>query len=597
MSDYRPAISMRGVGKMYKVFSSRLDNFIDAMGLSRFVPWWRMRYREYWALRDITVDVPRGKRLGIIGCNGAGKTTLLKLITGNLPVTEGDIQVNGHVHALMTTGSGFHPEFTGRENIEASLVYQGFTSSEIKDAIEEVAEFTELEQFLDQPFKTYSAGMQARLTFATATSMSPDILIVDEVLGAGDGYFIAKSTERITRLVEDTGATVLLVSHALDQTVRFCDETIWIDRGRIVQRGPTLEVVKAYEQYLRVRNERRLRAKNKLRAAAGDPDNTGGIDLDMYNDHLMLRFVVSGPSDATFDLSEVAVLENGELHDRISVGDAQDADTSRPAFVRFDDSHCWSGPQTEQGRHFRSVALNGSGTGAGSVMFYFHGIFDDASYAAEVTYRCTNAEKAAVEIWKGDEMLSRRDIPAGDGGWITEMIEVATRVAVAAGGADNGSSDGELVAKRVARRWPSQGTLLIHDVKVTDPNGQEQAVFTPGQAMVIRITVQAQARDTFPIRAAVSIFRLDGIQVTRQQMPEPVTLELDAGSTSSLVLTMKDLRLCRGNYVFSVALFSRTITEKDRYDLIDRAYEFEVVTSEPQFQGAVFHHPALWSNE
>ena len=172
MSDW-VAIRLSGVGKMYKIFPTRVDSVFDALGLARLMPWRRMKPQEFWALRAIELEITAGSRVGIIGRNGAGKSTLLKLITGNVAPTEGRMEVNGDVQALLEAGAGFHPEFTGYENIRASLTYQGLTPAEIEAAVEEIADFTELGQFLLQPFKTYSLGMQARLVFATATAIKP----------------------------------------------------------------------------------------------------------------------------------------------------------------------------------------------------------------------------------------------------------------------------------------------------------------------------------------------------------------------------------------------------------------------------------------
>lgn len=617
-----PAIMLQEVGKMYKVFSSRFDNFLDAVGMNRMMPWRGVTFREFWAVRDIDISVQRGKRLGIIGCNGAGKTTLLKLITGNLAPTEGTLNVKGHVHALMSTGAGFHPEFTGRENIEASLIYQGFSSRAIKEACEEIAEFTELGSFLDQPFKTYSAGMQARLTFATATTLTPDILIVDEVLGAGDGYFIAKSSERITRLVEETGATVLLVSHALDQIVRFCEETIWLDRGRIVQRGPTLEVVKAYEQFLRVRNERRLRAKNKLRGSSGQNLSR----LGMYNNNIVLRFVVEGEVGSTCDVADITLHENGEMHETLKVGDAQDSDLSRPAFVQLEQEHSWTSPRTERKRHFRSVAVSDeeSKTAAGSVAFYFYGMFEDLTYAADVAYRCAKGSTVRLEVEKDGQPVCQTALEPTGEKWKTLTLSlpikdalpvaadvhvegsingaIATESSEDASGlaAVQGQPNGEPVAgrsdadRRAARRWPSGGDVLIQSVSVCGPNQQEQAVFAPGQAVHIRIGIEAQTDGEHAIRGAVSIFRLDGILVSHVLMPEAITLSMDNGQRKTLTLTIDPLNLGAGQYVFSVALFGNEINEKDRHDLIDRAYEFEVTSTQHVHQGTIFVHDGQW---
>ncbi|ACO75777.1 ABC transporter related [Laribacter hongkongensis HLHK9] len=243
------AIRLRDVSKIYKLHGSQSDQLIDVLGLQRFGIKTKTPSKEFSALSSISLDVPRGHRIGIVGRNGAGKTTLLKLICGNFAPTSGKVEVNGTIQALMNIGLGFHPEYTGRENVEASLQYNGLARDEYKKAIEGIIDFCELGDFLDQPFKTYSLGMQARLMFAAATAIRPDILIVDEVLGAGDAYFVAKSKSRVERLVA-SGCTMLLVSHSMQQVLELCDEAIWLDKGAIRMRGESFTVVKAYEEFL-----------------------------------------------------------------------------------------------------------------------------------------------------------------------------------------------------------------------------------------------------------------------------------------------------------------------------------------------------------
>jgi lipopolysaccharide transport system ATP-binding protein len=243
------AINFKNVSKIYKLHGSQSGQIIDVLGLHRLGIRPKTPFKEFIALNNISLEVPRGRRVGIVGRNGAGKTTLLKLICGNYAPTLGDVVVNGVVQALMNIGLGFHPEYTGRENVEASLLYNGLSKSEYQNALDGIIEFCELGDFMDQPFKTYSLGMQARLMFAASTAINPDILIVDEVLGAGDAYFVAKSKTRVERLIS-TGCTMLLVSHSMQQILELCEEVIWLDKGSIRMQGEAFEVVKAYEEYI-----------------------------------------------------------------------------------------------------------------------------------------------------------------------------------------------------------------------------------------------------------------------------------------------------------------------------------------------------------
>jgi lipopolysaccharide transport system ATP-binding protein len=266
MLDAPPAIVLSGIAKVYRLYNNPSEQALDVLGLSRLRFWRKPRYHDKAALEDVSLVVRRGERIGVIGRNGAGKTTLLKLITGNFAPSRGTVVVNGSVQALINTGLGFHPEFTGYENIRASLVYNGLAEAELDAAIADIVDFVELDEYLHQPLKTYSLGMQSRLYFATATAIRPDILIIDEVLGAGDAYFSAKSADRMKRLTS-SGATLLLVSHSMTQILQFCDEAIWIENGRVMLRDAALTVVNAYEKFIS-ELERRKRVSSATPAVA-----------------------------------------------------------------------------------------------------------------------------------------------------------------------------------------------------------------------------------------------------------------------------------------------------------------------------------------
>ncbi len=249
MADDPPdiAIAVAGVGKTFKLFADARQMVAHQLGL-RDLPFLRQPpIPEFRALDNISFTLARGERIGLIGRNGAGKTTLLKLITRSLAPTRGTVAVNGSLQALMQTGIGFHPEFTGRQNIDATLQYFGLQGEAYRAAMEDVVRFVELGKYLDQPFSTYSLGMQSRTQFAVATAFNPDILLIDEILGAGDGYFAAKSADRMKRLIGG-GCTMILVSHSALTIEMFCERVIWLRDGRVHRDGPAKTVLAEYEQ-------------------------------------------------------------------------------------------------------------------------------------------------------------------------------------------------------------------------------------------------------------------------------------------------------------------------------------------------------------
>ena len=238
-----PAISVQHVSKRYAVYRRRTDRALEL--LTR-----RPRHVPFWALRDVSFDVGRGEIVGVIGRNGAGKTTLLRLLAGISPPTSGEIEINHRLSAILELGSGFHPELTGRDNVYAGGTILGMSQAEIDHKYAGIVQFAELGAYMELPFKTYSLGMQARLSFALAISVDPEILIIDEALAAGDSAFIAKCFERIREICQ-SGATVLFVSHNTYLVQRLCQRALWIEAGRLAADGEPAHVCRDYESVLR----------------------------------------------------------------------------------------------------------------------------------------------------------------------------------------------------------------------------------------------------------------------------------------------------------------------------------------------------------
>lgn len=205
----------------------------------------QMKYEEFWALDGVSFSVCKGETVGIIGLNGSGKSTLLKVIAGVLKPATGMVCVHGSVAPLIELGAGFDPDLSARENIFLNGAVLGHSRKEMQDLFDEIVEFSELRDFLDVPVKNFSSGMQARLGFSIATSVIPDVLIVDEVLGVGDHKFQKKCYRRMQEIIS-TGATVLFVSHSIEQVKEICRRAIWVENGRIVMDGEVNEVCDCY---------------------------------------------------------------------------------------------------------------------------------------------------------------------------------------------------------------------------------------------------------------------------------------------------------------------------------------------------------------
>ena len=207
--------------------------------------------REIHALKDVSFDIQAGTVLGVVGANGAGKSTLMRTIGGIIPPTAGEVEVHGDVSAMLSLGVGFNPGLSGRENVFLGGLAAGLNRAEVEARYDDIVAFAELEEFIDMPMRTYSSGMYGRLAFAVATSMNPDILIIDEALSTGDAAFKEKSGKRIQELCEEV-RTLLIVSHALGTIEQLCNDAIWLHKGQLILRDKPPVVIEAYKQFLKV---------------------------------------------------------------------------------------------------------------------------------------------------------------------------------------------------------------------------------------------------------------------------------------------------------------------------------------------------------
>src|SRR5690554_2638238 len=260
------SIIVAGLGKAYRQYPTRWSR------LAEWLTPWTTRHQLRWVLQDVNFQVNPGEALGIIGVNGAGKSTLLKMITGTTQPTAGSIRLEGRVAASLELGMGFHPEFTGRQNVFMAGQLLGRSMEELQRLMPSIEAFAEIGEYMDQPVRTYSSGMQMRLAFSVATASRPDILIVDEALSVGDAYFQHKSFDRI-REFRKAGTSLLIVSHDRQAIQTICDRALLLDKGRVALEGAPEEVMDFFSAMIAEREQSTIRQErlpnNRIRTISG----------------------------------------------------------------------------------------------------------------------------------------------------------------------------------------------------------------------------------------------------------------------------------------------------------------------------------------
>lgn len=291
------AIRVKNLSKCYQIYERPVDR-LRQLFLPKIQSFLgqkpRQYYREFWALRDVSFEIRRGETVGIIGRNGSGKSTLLQMICGTLSQSSGSIHANGRVAALLELGSGFNPEFTGRENVYMNAALLGMGEEEVSEKFDSIANFAEIGEFMERPIKTYSSGMIVRLAFSVAINVDPDILVVDEALSVGDELFQRKCFARIDE-IRSAGATVLFVSHSGAQIIELCNWGVLLDAGEVLRVGAPKDVVSSYHKILYAPPDKRAGLKDRLR-------REGGMGINSVDAHDHPVATIDWPAE-TFDVN------------------------------------------------------------------------------------------------------------------------------------------------------------------------------------------------------------------------------------------------------------------------------------------------------
>jgi len=590
MSDI--AIKIVSLGKAYRLYSKQSDKILDSLGINRLLFFKKNYYQEFWALKDINLIVEKGERVGIIGRNGAGKSTLLKIIAGNITPTEGRIVVNGRVDALMELGTGFHPEFTGRQNIRAALGLYGFTHREIRRLEDEIIDFAELDEFIDYPIKTYSAGMYARLAFSVSTMLKPDILIIDEILGAGDAYFAGKCIERMKRLTEESGATVLFVSHDISSVQRLCERCVFIEKGRVVDDGDSLSVSKKYIALIREMESNRLR----LKSLGLMKKDAMIINTEYGKNSLLFHFIEEGWNTIKGEYPIVRIDfvikgKSGEYRDTIEPGEPMDNDQQRSAYLICSPRYTeWSNPIKIEGKSVRVVKdCDGIYKHAPFIFKFPPFITDYEKIELGIEFYDTYKGKLVLELYDGKGYVRIGDLSFESSNSLKSSCFDITETIRKLSSANN--TEKEEVKEEVktpegkAYLFATQGDIygevrdLIENVSILDSESVERNIFITREYMKVRISYNAKEEIKNPV-FVVAIYRSDGT-VANQVISSKDSVVIDRIYGKGFVDVIYDpLLIGEGDYVISVGIFKyvdlSVRTESPSYCVHDRRYFLKI---------------------
>jgi lipopolysaccharide transport system ATP-binding protein len=530
-------IQARDLRKVYRLYAGPGYRFLDIFGMLGGRP---DAYTEHAALDGVTLDIRRGEKVAFIGRNGAGKSTLLKLFTKVIEPTSGSLEVKGKAHALLQIGSGFHPDFTGRENVYAYLAQLGVAGREADRKYAEIVEFAELEEYIGQPVKTYSSGMAVRLMFSTSTAITPDLLVLDEVLGVGDAYFAHKSYDRIRDLCEREGTTLMLVTHDVYSAVKICERVIWIDRGRVLMDDDGPKVVKAYEDSVRQQEEERLRLRKVQRLTHG-PAPSASSPLPHVLVELHAR--QNRPQPCPVHISRIELLAGGETY-ALPLG--EDAfDESRPSHLQREPG-CWGTAGEWHGRLARPF-LN-----YGSPFHKVAGVFtvpapaadlEAAGFLVRVDYRSEVPCDLVLRTFLGTKPVGTEALPPADDAWVSHTA------------AFSGSPEAQQrIAAEVINATGVNGTgvIAVDDVSVAGPDGAPTHFLRHGEPATFTIRFRVVDRSLRERAQVVIALHRDGVLPVCRFVARD--LLFDGAATPEGVVTLALDRMVLGIGVYSVSV-------------------------------------------
>jgi lipopolysaccharide transport system ATP-binding protein len=583
------AIRATGLTKIYRLYAKPAYRFLDMFGMLGDKPG---AFSEHSALDDVNLEVRRGEKVAVIGRNGAGKSTFLKLVTKVIQPTAGSMDVKGDVHALLQIGTGFHPDFTGRQNVHAYLAQLGVTGADADRRCADAIAFAELEEYIDQPVKTYSTGMAMRLMFSASTAISPDLLVLDEVLGVGDAYFAQKSYDRMRELCERNDATLLLVTHDVYSAVRMCERVIWFDRGRVLMDGDGATVVKAYEDSIRQQEEHRLRLKKQQKMLELQEASAARVE------HVILEISSTDgrPQPGLVHLSDVGLLADGE---RVATWplDVEAFDASRGTHLEREGTS-WGEIAAWKGRVCRAMLNYGSPFHkvAGVFVIPAHLLAPDpAPLACSIDYASPEPCDLSVRLYVAGRELSLGRITESTADW-------KTYTALASDPTDDAT-------KRSLNRSGVHGTgaVVVRGARFVSEDNRELHILEHGATARLDIDYAVVKPDLHERCQVVIALHKDGIEDVCRYITRELVFDASERPRGTVRLTIPRLTLTNGSYAVTIMIAKEGYYDTHQavfysinpsvYSCVSRLFEVSVVASGLIGTGTRHVLDGVWSLE
>jgi lipopolysaccharide transport system ATP-binding protein len=561
--------------KTYRLYEKPAHRILDLVGM---LP--AGRYREHVAIDRLSLTIRRGEKVGIIGRNGAGKSTFLKLVTQVIEPTSGRLHVAGDVHALLSIGTGFHPDFTGRENVLGYLAQLGVTGARAKAVCTDVVTFAELEEYIDQPVKTYSTGMQMRLMFAVSTAIEPDLLVVDEVLGVGDAYFAQKSFARMRQLCDEHGATMLLVTHDIYSAARICNRIIWIDRGRVVLDGEPMLSIQAYEDSIKQQEERRLRLR-----AQGSVDRAPGALIEIY---ARRRAGLTAP----VYFSRIALQSADGVEHHLPL----DHDPGAAGSPLQGEGSNWGELVEHAGRQARALRNYESPFQKIAGLVPHDQAQPLSGMRVIVEYRSEEAADLGVRLFVGDRRYELGTLEPNARTWERQVLQV------------QGAGEPDTMTVRTSAdddAYAGSGTIQVTSVRFHDAQGEERFILTHGEPCRGRIGYRINKPRLHEHAQVLVAIRRDGVHDVCRMIARDLLFDADAAASGVIELRWARLPLAAGRYTVTVMIAENGYYDRPAttffsinpgvYSCVADALEIHVSSRDAVAQGTVFVDAVDWS--